>query len=95
LALIVLNAAVPSFDQKGTSPHRIDRQFTLTRLRVKSHDRLEALGSNVVGGLEIRIVKDIRIVRLHPIRDALLVSPSAVSATHGMIMRPELSLSTS
>jgi hypothetical protein len=59
-----------------------DGQFTFPRVWAEPHDRLKRLRGYVVGRRKVRVVKHVRIVRLHPLCDALLVRKSAVSAAH-------------
>src|ERR1017187_4319841 len=60
-----------------------DGQVTLTCLRIKPHDWLKALRGYVVGRRKIGVVKNISLVSLHPLCDALFVRPSAASSAHG------------
>jgi len=64
-------------ERNQTPPH--DRQLTLTRFVVRPDHRLQALRSVVVGRRKVRVIKDVRTVSLHSLRDALPVCPSAVS----------------
>src|ERR1035437_5408681 len=55
-----------------------DGQLSSTCLRIKSQHGLKALGSDIIIWGEIGVIKNVSIVGLHPLRDALLISPSAV-----------------
>src|ERR1035438_9430752 len=68
----------------GTPTHH--REFAFTRLSVQPDHGLHALWSDVVRRRKIGVVKSVSIVGLHPLRDALLVSPSAVSSAHATIL---------
>ena len=54
------------------------------RYRMSEAYRLHGLRSDVVGRCEVGVVKNISIVGLHPLRDALLVCPSAISSAHNL-----------
>jgi hypothetical protein len=56
--------------------------FSVAGLGVESDHGLSALWSDIEGRREVRVIEHVRVVRLHPLCDALLVCSSAVTTAH-------------